>query len=98
MPVILCIVYADVTLTRSKVRPRGDDRQPPSGAIFTGSIARSATRRYLIYSEAAFEVFRAQERHFAPIGVKFDMVESVHSSLPNFTPIGATVRVQEPKN
>jgi len=26
--------------------------------IFTGSIARSATRRYLIYSEADFEVFR----------------------------------------
>jgi len=26
---------------------------------FTGSIARSATRRYLIYSEADFEVFRS---------------------------------------
>ena len=27
-------------------------------SIFTGSIARSATRRYLIYAEADFEVFR----------------------------------------
>jgi len=27
-------------------------------SIFTGSIAPSATRRYLIYSEAEFEVFR----------------------------------------
>jgi len=26
--------------------------------VITGSIARSATRRYLIYSEADFEVFR----------------------------------------
>jgi len=28
------------------------------GLIVTGSIARSTTRRYLIYSEADFEVFR----------------------------------------
>jgi len=27
----------------------------PSGAFITGSIARSASRRYLIYSEADFE-------------------------------------------
>jgi len=26
--------------------------------MFTGSIARSASRRYLIYSEADFDVFR----------------------------------------
>jgi len=32
--------------------------------LFTGSIARSATRRYLIYSEADFEVFR-------PIGATY---------------------------
>jgi len=29
-----------------------------SEKVITGSIARSATRRYLIYSEADFEVFR----------------------------------------
>jgi len=30
------------------------------GQLFTGSIARSAMRRYLIYSEADFEVFRPE--------------------------------------
>jgi len=29
-----------------------------SYSIFTGSIARSASRHYLVYSEADFEVFR----------------------------------------
>ena len=64
--------------------------------IFTGSIARSATCRYLIYSEADFEVFFApQGRHVAPIGGKFGTEEGTEgpSSVPNFTPIGATVRV-----
>jgi len=31
-------------------------------AVITGSITRSASRRYLVYSEADFEVFR----HIAP--------------------------------
>jgi len=39
-----------------------------AGNIFTGSIARSATRRYLRYSEADFEVFRPKGRHVAPMG------------------------------
>ena len=39
--------------------------------LFTGSIARSATRRYLIYSEIDYDVFAPQGRHVAPIGVKF---------------------------
>jgi len=40
--------------------------------VFTGNIARSATRRYLIYSEADFEFFFAQQgRHITPTGVKF---------------------------
>jgi len=67
--------------------------------IFTGSIARSANGRYLIYSKADFEVF-------GPDGG--DMLHwwgwnlawrrgLVHSSMPNFTPVGATVRVQDPK-
>jgi len=43
--------------------------------IFTGSIARSASRRYLIYSEADFEVFRPAGRHVTPMGVKFCMEE-----------------------
>jgi len=40
-----------------------------SSSIFTGSIARSASRRYLIYSEANFEVFPpAGATHIAPKG------------------------------
>ena len=37
--------------------------------------------------------FAPQGRHVAPIGVKFDTEASVPSSVPNFTPIGATTRV-----
>ena len=71
---------------------------PAAGAaknveLFTGSIAPSASRRYLIYSEADFEVFFApQGRHVAPMGAKFGVEEGT-SSMPNVTPIGATVRV-----
>jgi len=63
-------------------------RRAPETFIFTGSIARSATRRYLIYSEADFEVCR-------PAGATrcTDGGETWPSSLPSFTPIGATVRV-----
>jgi len=38
--------------------------------LITGSIAQSARRQYLIYSEADFEVFAPQ---VAPMGVKFGM-------------------------
>ena len=67
-----------------------------SDSITTGSIARSATRRYLSYSEADFEVFfTPQGRHVAPMGEKFGVEErpKVPYSTPYFTPIGATVRV-----
>jgi len=47
----------------------------------TGSISRSASRRYLIHSEGDFEVFRG--RHVVP----------EEGSVPNFTPTGATTRV-----
>jgi len=76
---------------------------------FTCSIARSAKRRYLSYSEADFEVFAQLGRHVAPIGMKVGMKEGfgmkegtmpnlvwrrgLPSSMPNFTPIGATIRV-----
>jgi len=56
--------------------------------IITGIIARSASRRYLIYSQADFEVFRPQGRHVASMGVTFGTED-----VPNFTPIGATTRV-----
>ena len=53
--------------------------------------------RYLIYSEADFEVFRpAGATRFTEVG------EIWHGggpfSMPNFTPIGATTRVQDPQN
>jgi len=57
--------------------------------IFTGSIAQSARHRYLIYSEADFEVF-------GPAGATrcTDGGEIWHGgSLPNFITIGATVRI-----
>jgi len=61
--------------------------------LITGSIARSARRRYLIYPESDFEVFRPKGRHVAPLGVKFGMEEGTEGpSMPNFTPIGATVK------
>jgi len=44
--------------------------------------------RHLIYSEADFEILG---RQVVPMGVKFGMEGP--SSMPNFTPIGATTRV-----
>ena len=51
--------------------------------LFTGSIACSATRRYLIYSEANFEVFRpaGATRCTDGGGVKFDMEEGTFPPL-----------------
>jgi len=60
-----------------------------SAIIVTGSIARSASRRYLIYSEADYDVFH-------PAGATHctDGGEIWHpSSTPNFTHIGETTRV-----
>jgi len=71
--------------------------------LVTGSIARSGSRRFLIYSEANFDVFRPAGATRCTDGVKFGMEEgtfgpSVPSSVPNFTPVGATTRVLDPKN
>jgi len=57
--------------------------------IFTGSIAQSARHRYLIYSEADFEVFFAlQERHVAPMGVKFGTEATCQISSPSVQRLG----------
>jgi len=55
----------------------------------------AAQQWYLSYSEADFEVFASQGRHVAPMRVQFGTDEGtlVPASLPNFTPIGATIRV-----
>ena len=52
--------------------------------------------RYLIYSEADFEVFHPSGATRCT-GWGEIWHGGVPSSVPNFTPIGATVRVQEPK-
>jgi len=53
-----------------------------------------ASRRYLIYSEADFEVFRpAGATRCTDGGEIWHEGGSVPSSVPNFTPIGATTTV-----
>ena len=88
------LCYCSIDDALIKFIPRGNDAHwcTPSQwshwrlfHFITGSIARSASRRYSIHSEADFDVFAPQGRHVAPMGVKFGM--------PNFTPIGATTRV-----
>jgi len=52
------------------------------------ALRAAQTCRYLVYSEADFEVFR-------PAGATrcTDGGEVWHAAMPNFTPIGATTRV-----
>jgi len=54
---------------------------PYTSKLFTGSIARSASRRYLIYSEADFEVFRPARATRCTDGVKFGMEEGTEGPL-----------------
>jgi len=64
-----------------------------AAAFINGSIARSATRRYLSYTEVDFEVYRPAAATRCNDGVKFGMEEGTVPSLPNFTPIGETISV-----
>jgi len=60
--------------------------------------ARSASRRYLIYSEADFEVFRPAGATVTPMGVKFGREEGTEGLLrAKFHPIGATIRAWDPQ-
>jgi len=59
---------------------------------FTGSIARSAMRWYLSYSQADFEVFRPAGATPCTDGVKFGVEEGTEAPC-QITPIGATIRV-----
>jgi len=63
--------------------------------LVTGGIARSASRRYLIYSDADFEVFRPTGATRCTDGGK--IWRGVPSSMPNFTPIGAKTRATGPQ-
>jgi len=56
-------------------------------SFFTGSIARSTSRRYLVYSEADFEVFRpAVATYCTDEGKIWHEGGEVPSFMPNFTP------------
>jgi len=60
----------------------------------TGSTARSASRRYLVYTEADFEFFcPAGATRCTDGGEIWHEGGDLPSSMPNFTPIGATIRV-----
>ena len=53
----------------------------PKCCLITGSIARSATCRYLVYSEADFEVFRPAGETLCTMGVKFVVAEGTKGPL-----------------
>jgi len=57
--------------------------------VITSSIASSAKRRYISYN---FEVFRPAEATCCT-----HAGEIWHSSVPNTTSIGATIKAQDPK-
>jgi len=60
--------------------------------VFTGSIARSANLP--VYSEADFKVFRPAEATRCTYGGEiWHGGGDLRSSMPHFTPIGATTRV-----
>jgi len=74
--------------------------------VITSSTARSAKHQYLSYSEADFEVFRPEGATRctdggeiwhgvgrSPPPCKHGWGDQRSSSMPNFTPIGATIRV-----
>jgi len=68
-----------------------------TNAVVTSSIVRSTSHRYLIYSDANFEVFLPAGPTRCTVGVKFGTEEGTEGpvpfSMPNFTPISATTRV-----
>ena len=55
------------------------------------ALREAQTCRYLVYSEANFEVFRPAGATRCTDGG--EIWHKVPSSMPNFTPIGATTRV-----
>jgi len=57
-------------------------------SVVTGSIARSATRRYLSYSEPilrffVLRFFTPQGRHVAPMGIQFGLLAKFHVNVFN---------------
>jgi len=65
-------------------------RQPKTLSFLTAALRTAQTCRYLVYSEADFEVFHPAGATRCTDGGE---IWHVPSSMPNFTPIGATTRV-----
>jgi len=65
--------------------------------VFIGSNARSASLPVFDNSEADFEVFRPAGATRCTDGGEIRH-GGIPSSVPNFTPIGATTRVYDPQN
>ena len=63
------------------------------GDIFTGSIASSASRRYLVYSEADFEGFRPAGATSCTDGVKFGTEEGTSPPSCQISPPSAHGKV-----
>ena len=63
----------------------------PPDKLLPAALRAAQTCRYLIYSDADFEGFRPTGATRCTDGVKLGT--EVPSSVPNFTPIGATTRV-----
>jgi len=68
--------------------------------LLPAALRAAQACRYLVYSEADFEVCRPAGSTRCTDGVKFGtengtegLLPSVSTSVPNFTPIGATARV-----
>ena len=55
-------------------------------SLLPAALRAAQNCRYLVYSEADFEVFAPQGPHVAPMEVKFGMEEG-SPSIPNFTPL-----------
>jgi len=62
-------------------------------SLLPAALRAAQTCRYLVYSEANFELFR-------PVGATrcTDGGKIWHGAVPNLTPIGATTRVWDPQN
>jgi len=83
---VLEVPYHHAKFGGARISPAAGVAKNVEFLFVTGSIARSASRRYLVYLEADLRFFAPHGRHVAPMGVKF-------GTEPNFTPIGATARV-----
>jgi len=72
-------------------------RSTMTQCIITGSIARSARRRYLIYSDADFEVFARRGDTLHRWRGEGNLAQRVPSSMPNFTPSMQRLGYRTPK-